>query len=202
MAEAAARTWDVLLLGGPSGVGKTSVSYRLARHYGVGITEVDDFQVMLRRMTTPEQQPVLHHWHVTPDFHQQPATAILAQVLKVSQVMSTGLEAVIANHLESRMPIVLEGDFLLPALATQARFLEEPNGGRVRGVFLYEEDEQQLVANYLSREPQAGPQAKRAEVSWLHGQWLKQDAEAHGQPAVTARPWDTVFERIVEILAG
>lgn len=36
--------WQVLLLGGASGVGKSSVSYRLAQHYGVGLTEVDDFQ--------------------------------------------------------------------------------------------------------------------------------------------------------------
>ena len=37
------RSWQALLLRGASGVGKTSVSYRLARHYGVGLTEVDDF---------------------------------------------------------------------------------------------------------------------------------------------------------------
>ncbi|MDZ4720664.1 MAG: hypothetical protein SH847_19590 [Roseiflexaceae bacterium] len=50
----AARQWQVLILGGPSGVGKTSVSYRLARHFGIGITEIDDFQALLERMTTPE----------------------------------------------------------------------------------------------------------------------------------------------------
>ena len=63
------RAWQVLLLGGPSGTGKTAVSYRLARHFGIGITEVDDFQVLLERMTTPEQQPALHFWrtHPAPD---------------------------------------------------------------------------------------------------------------------------------------
>ena len=38
------RRWEVLLLGGASGVGKTQVGYRLAHHFAVGITEVDDFQ--------------------------------------------------------------------------------------------------------------------------------------------------------------
>ena len=44
-------------------------SYRLAQHFGIGITEVDDFQVLLERMTTPEQQPALHFWrtHPAPD---------------------------------------------------------------------------------------------------------------------------------------
>jgi len=54
----AGRDWQVLLIGGASGVGKTAVSYRVAERYGVGITEVDDFQVLLEAMTTPEQLPV------------------------------------------------------------------------------------------------------------------------------------------------
>ena len=58
------RPWQVLLIGGASGAGKTSVSYRLANHFNVGITEVDDFQVILERMTTPAQQPELH-WRPT-----------------------------------------------------------------------------------------------------------------------------------------
>ena len=36
-----------------------------------------------------------------------------------SAVMGRALELVIANHLESRTPIVLEGDFLLPSLGVQ-----------------------------------------------------------------------------------
>jgi hypothetical protein len=28
-------------------------------------------------------------------------------------------------------------------------------------------------------------------------QWLKQEAERHGLPVVLARPWDTVFERLI-----
>src|SRR5436190_19804951 len=61
------RDWQVLLLGGASGVGKTSVSYRLAQHYGVGLTEVDDFQVVLEAMTSPDQYPELHFWRTHYD---------------------------------------------------------------------------------------------------------------------------------------
>lgn len=41
------RPWQVLLIGGAS---------------RVDITEVDNFQVVLERMTTPEQQPVVNYW--------------------------------------------------------------------------------------------------------------------------------------------
>ena len=192
-----ARRWQVLLLGGPSGVGKTAVSYRLARHFGVGITEVDDFQVLLERMTTAEQQPAIHFWRTHPAPEQLSAAEIMQHLIEQSDAMRPGLEAVVANHLEASTPVVLEGDFILPALAAQARFSGQANGGRVRGAFLHEPDEQQLVANYLAREPERGPQVKRAHVSWLHGLWLRQEAERHGLPVVLARPWDTVFERLI-----
>ncbi|MFL5804676.1 MAG: hypothetical protein ACJ8CR_23390 [Roseiflexaceae bacterium] len=195
-----ARQWQVLLLGGPSGVGKTAVSYRLAQHFRIGITEVDDFQVLLERMTTPEQQPVLHFWRTHPAPDQLSATEIMEQGLLVRQVMAHGLEAVIANHLETQTPVVLEGDFIAPALAALPSFAGLPNDGQVRTIFLYEADEQQLLTNFLQREPESGPQTTRARVSWLYGQWLKQEAERYGLPMVPARPWDTIFERIIAAL--
>jgi 2-phosphoglycerate kinase len=195
-----ARQWQVLLLGGPSGVGKTAVSYRLAQYFRIGITEVDDFQVLLECMTTPEQQPVLHFWRTHPTPDQLSATEIMEQGLLVRQVMAQGLEAVIANHLEAHTPIVLEGDFIAPALAAQPSFAGLPNNGQVRAIFLSEADEQQLLTNFLQREPESGPQTTRAHVSWLYGQWLKQEAERYGLPIIPARPWDTVFERIIAAL--
>jgi 2-phosphoglycerate kinase len=194
---APARPWQILLLGGPSGSGKTAISYRLARYFDVGITEVDDFQVLLERMTTPEQQPALHFWRTHPAPHLLALKEIMEQGLEVGRVMAAGLEAVLANHLESNAPVLLEGDFIHPALAAQTRFDDQPNDGRVRAVFLYEEDEQQLVANFLQREPASGPQLTRARVSWLYGQWLKREGERYGFPALPARPWESVFERVV-----
>ena len=191
------RQWQVLLLGGASGVGKTTVGYRLARHFGVGIAEVDDFQAVLERMTTAEQHPAIHFWRTHPAPDQLSAAEIIEHLLEHSDALRPALEAVIANHLEASTPVVLEGDFIHPALAAQASFSGQPNDGRVRAAFLHEPDEQQLVANYLSREPAAGPQAKRAHVSRLHSLWLAQEAERHGGPVVLARPWDTVLERLV-----
>lgn len=195
------RRWQVLLLGGPAGAGKTSVSYRLARHFDVGITEVDDFQILLERLTTPAQLPVLHFWRTHPAFAQLSPAAILENGLAIGRVLAPGLEAVIANHLETQTPIVLEGDFIHPALAAQASFAGQANDGRVRAIFLYEPDEQQLVANFAARAPEGGEQTKRARVSWLYGQWLKDEAERYGLPILPARPWDSVFARIIAALS-
>ena len=112
--------------------------------------------------------------------------------------MAPALEAVIANHIESRAPLVLEGDFILPMLAIS--FSESSIQSQVRTLFLYEESEEQFRHNFLQREPEYGLQEKRAQVSWLYGQWLKQEAERVGALTLPARPWETLFERILMVL--
>ncbi len=184
--------WTVLLIGGASGVGKTSVSYRVAQHFGVGITEVDDFQVILEKMTTPEQLPALHFWNTLPDPMSLSPKEIFEQGLEIGEVLTPALEAVIDNHIESQQPIVLDGDFIHPILATYH--------DQVRAVFIYEPDEAQIVANFLSREPEEGSQDFRARVSWLKGEWLKQEADRLGVTVLKSRPWDTLLSRLIASL--
>jgi len=190
------RAWQVLLIGGASGVGKTQVSYRLARHYDIGITEVDDFQIVLERMTDPEQYPVLHYWRL----HWEEARRMdedqqLEFMLSYSRLMAEALSPVIANHLETRAPVVLEGDFILPSLAVQSTYEDIANGGQVRAIFLYEEDEEQLGANYLRREGK--PQPQRARASFRHSEWLRREAVRLGVPTVRSRRWEAVLERAI-----
>jgi 2-phosphoglycerate kinase len=193
------RDWDVLLIGGASGVGKTQLSYPLARHFGIGITEIDDFQVILERMTSPDQYPVLHLFRSNPDaFFRLDEDGKLAHSIEYGTVMSEPLEYVIANHLDDGPPIVLEGDFLLPALVAQPTFDGIPAAGRVRALFVYEEDEVQIARNFLARE--GDPQPGRARITWRQSEWLRQEAARHGVPTIASRPWDTLFARALALL--
>ncbi len=193
------RAWQVLLLGGASGVGKSSVSYWLARHYDVGLIEVDDFQVVLEGMTTPEQYPVLHYWHTHFDeARRMSEEEQLDFFLQYSQVMARTLTLVIANHIESRAPIVLEGDFILPSLAVQTAYGDIPASGQVRAVFLHEEDQEQIGRNYFQRDGMEQPE--RARTSWRVSRWLKEEAERLDVPAVSARPWASVLQRTIRAI--
>ncbi|HVB09850.1 MAG TPA: hypothetical protein VNM16_05715 [Bacillota bacterium] len=178
------RTWQVLLLGGASGVGKTSVSYRLAAHYGIGITEVDDLYVAVRRLTTHAEQPALHEAGLEGD--------MLARMLRVSQALAPAVDAVIASHLESRTPVLLEGDFLLPGAALQP--------ADVVALFLYEEDEGQIARNYRAREGQDQP--RRAQASWRHSEWLRAECARLGVPTLAARPWESLLARCIARIDG
>ena len=45
---------SIILIGGASCVGKSSVSYAISQKIGIGVTEVDDFQIVLEEMTNEE----------------------------------------------------------------------------------------------------------------------------------------------------
>src|SRR5438552_5047964 len=109
--------WEVLVIGGASGTGKTSASYPIARRFGVALTEIDDLHITARRLTTPAEQPVLHYWFMHPEAATEMSPeAIVEMQISVSRAMAPAVTAVIANHIETQMPVVLEGDYVLPEL--------------------------------------------------------------------------------------
>jgi 2-phosphoglycerate kinase len=192
--------WKVLLIGGASGTGKTRLSYPLARRFGVPIVEVDDIVEALQAMTTPDQQPALHHWATHPEAAQLPAEGILQIHLAVAESLALALAAVVANHLETDTPVIIEGDYLVPGFAARDSFNGIPANGQVASLFLHEADEVQLVANYSGREPGEGEQQTRARVSVLYGEWLAAEAGRYGVPVIRPRPWSSLERRVLALL--
>jgi hypothetical protein len=125
------RTWQVLLLGGASGMCRSHVSYRMAQHFGVGVTEIDDFQVIAERMISCEQYPILHLLQPTPSVFPRMAEAEKrAHSVEYATLISESLGSVIANDLEDGPPMVIESDFLPPAPAALSRSMEfRPTAG-------------------------------------------------------------------------
>jgi 2-phosphoglycerate kinase len=201
------RPWDVLLVGGPSGAGKSSVAYPLARRYGVPVLEIDDIVCALESMTTPEQQPELFYWQTHPEASHAPPEEILRQGLALTSALEPALAAVIGNHLETDMPVVIEGDFLRPSFTILDEYANQPAHApsgkrRVRALFVVEPDVDQIVANYASREPDAGDRRARANVSVAWSRWLVAEAERHNVSTVHARPWHDVIDRAEAAIAA
>jgi 2-phosphoglycerate kinase len=198
--DAPGSTWDVLLLGGASGVGKTTLAYQLADHYGVGVIEIDDFEAALLTVTTPEQAPLLHLWRTHwDDFRAFTDEQHVEHFIEVSRsVYQPALRSVIANRLGGRR-VIIEGDYVLPEL-TESGDLSETSDGRVRAVFLLENDAGQIATNFQSRE--GGDQSFRGHTSWLKNEWLREQCTRLGIPAVAARPWDSLVTRAISALSA
>lgn len=189
------RNWCVLLIGGASGSGKTCVSYPLAKKYNVNLIEVDDFQVFLFSMTKPEEQPEIHYWDTThPDWQNEGIEATMEQLIDVGMAFKPGLESVIKNHIDTNIPVIIEGDFILPELSSS---FESAN---VKSIFIHESSRNQILNNYLSREKESELQHYRSDVSYRYGNWLVSECAKYNLPVIESRPWDTVIERAIKIL--
>ena len=204
--QTALRDWTVLLVGGNSGAGKTTVAQRLGQIYGVSVAQVDDFRLVLQRVTSASEYPDLHFF-LQPNVVSEYTPAELCQrLIRVGQIMSDALEIVVAHHVVTRTPLILEGDGIVPALAAQRVFdnCRVPND--VHAIFLIEADQEQLLRN--QRRPGRGDDIDQDEserwvaLSSLYGQWMVQEAQKHTLPAISAQPWATVIERMQHILAS
>jgi 2-phosphoglycerate kinase len=196
--------WDVLLLGGHAGTGKSTVAARLARRYGMAWLMADDLRLALQRsravLPSPAATAALR-FHATPGWWRHPPERLRDALIADGAALSPALEVVVENHVDQRLPVVLEGDAILPALLRRPPVRTRAAGGRVRAVFLVEPDEGALLATVRARgrEHTWMTEAElRAVVRgrWLYGRWLTARARRAGLPVLEPRPWDTLAERI------
>jgi 2-phosphoglycerate kinase len=195
----------VLLLGGHAGAGKSTVAERLARRSGVAWLMADDLRLALQRsravLPSPAATAALR-FHATPGWWRHAPERLRDALIADGEALSPALEVVVENHVDQHLPVVLEGDAILPALLARPPVQIRAASGRVRAVFLVEPDEGVLLATALARGREAAHMTE-AEVRgvvrgrWLYGRWLAGEARRAGLPVLEPRPWGTLAERVV-----
>jgi 2-phosphoglycerate kinase len=191
---------DVVFVGGAPAVGKTSLARPLAGRLGMDLTHVDDFYMVLERMTDAERYPPIHQWRLDPQgVLALDDAGMIEHTRSVSAIVAEAIAPVIPDRLESGIRSVFEGDFVQPAFAASVAFDGVAVDGRVRSVFLLETLDG-FAENIATREGQEQP--RRAEISWRYCEWLRAECDVHGVPAIHARPWDTVLERALAAITS
>jgi len=195
----AGRSWQVLLVGGASGTGKSTVAAQLGRRHGVNVTQLDDIQVALETATTPQQLPLLHFWRTNwAEFSSFTDAQHIDHFLDVSRrIFAPILTSLVQDRLNGGLPAIIEGDFILPEVA--AALAVDPVGGAVQALFLHEDDEARLVANLVDRH--GGDATLPAHTSWLKSRWLQHECERVDLPVIAARPWPTAGARAAKALS-
>lgn len=198
------RGWTVLLIGGPSSVGKTTVAREIARKFGVSCLQVDDLRLALQRsrVTLPEGTDALYFFEETPDVRRLPPERLRDGLIAVGEVMSPAIEVVIENHVDQAVPIVIEGDGILPSLLVRPPVRVRAIGKQVRAVFVVEPDEAAIRATFVARGRGISGWSEQevqidARAKWLYGQWLTGEARRYGMPVLEPRPWETLIERLL-----
>jgi len=184
------RNWTVLFIGGASGIGKSRVAYELASIYGVNVMEADDVCQAIKAMTIREYFPAIHYWETGVDWKDIGIESNVDWLISVSKEIVPALKAIAENHLESNMPVIIEGDFVDPEFAMSF------NSPKVQSLVILESDQNQIVQNLLSREG-GDLQQFRADISVRYGERLSSMCEKLGIPVIESKPWETVIDRII-----
>jgi 2-phosphoglycerate kinase len=199
------RSWQVLLLGGSGGTGKTRLAEVLGQRMAVSVGQVDDVRLALQSVTTADQQPALHYFVATENVWHESAEVLRDRLIDVATVVSGALRVVVAHHAVTQHPFILEGDGLLPSVAAELISTDPDTRGLVRAVFLHEPEEtaiaQRMVARGrgFDRRPRS-EQALQVRTNCLYGEWLRVEAEFRGLPVVAPIPWRTLPVRVLDAI--
>ena len=199
------RDWSVLLIGGHSAAGKTTAAELVGRSFGVQWMMMDDLRLAFQRarVSLPENTDALY-FDTVPSFRRLGPEEHRDGLIAVGEALSPALEVIIEHHVDLSLPIVIEGDGIVPSLLSRPPVVERAES--VRTVFLVEPEEQAILSNMLARSRAIAGRTEEqlrseARAKWLHGQWLSREATSHGLPTVHPRPWETLVERITRHLA-
>jgi 2-phosphoglycerate kinase len=196
--------WHALLIGGISGTGKTTVARQLGLCLGLPWLQVDDLRLSLQwsHATLPHHTDDLYFFLHTPNVWQLPAERLCQALVTIGEILSPALEVVVASHLATAAPIIIEGDGIIPSILTCPDIYEQALRGEVQAVFLVEEDEDALFQNMVARDRGIAGRTEddlraEAHAKWLYGQWLTEEARHLHLPVLAARPWSSLIERIL-----
>jgi hypothetical protein len=181
----------VYLLGGSSSVGKTTAAAAIAERLGAVHLQVDN---IARTATDPR---VRRFQAGVDDLWSLPAAHLCDLLVHKGEALAAPLHALIGQCLAGHSTTLVEGEGVHPSLA------RHHPGDVVRFAFVLEPEEAVLFQTLAGRSPRfrALPQANQhtvAATNWLYGCWLREQAEAFGQPWVESRPWATLPDRLIQ----
>jgi 2-phosphoglycerate kinase len=202
--------WTVLLIGGCSGTGKTTLATHIAHHFRASLGQTDDYRMALQNITSADTHPELHYFISAPGVAKEGIWESSPQVLQeslinVNKIVSKALEVVIEHHISTGNSIVLEGDGILPELAAKYICSESDSASKTLAVFLYEADKEYYFQNTIdSRDETHGTKSKEQltikSMHWLYSQWITRETGKYNIPLIQSRPWNTLSDRVMRLV--
>ena len=121
----------VILIGGASGVGKTSVSVALANQLRISrVVSTDAIRQIMRLMIAPDLMPALHAssytaWKVAGAVSLADTKPVISAFREQAMRVGVGVKAIIERALEENDSIIIDGVHLLPDLIDLKPFAKE-----------------------------------------------------------------------------
>lgn len=115
-----AQRGHVLLIGGASRTGKTTIAKAIAREHRIAWVQVDDLRLAMQwsnvQLPTSEETEAICYFERTPDIWSKSATELRDALISVGNVLEDAISIVIGNHNAQNDSAIIEGDAILPAI--------------------------------------------------------------------------------------
>jgi len=182
----------VLIVGGPSNVGKTTAASAIAEQMGCAVLAVDD---LARRSTAPALA-----FERDPASWTRPPPELVRLLIQKGEALWPEVQTAITETLARRQTLLVEGEG--PAPAALATF----SGDEVRSAFIVELEGEVLNRTLTSRSAafRALPPAQQANVIAMnvgYGRWLVEECERAGERWLPSQPWSTLRDRLMQAWA-
>ena len=191
--------WRVLLIGGTTAVGKSTTGALVAQRLGIHCLSADSVWKALMAVTTPGTHPDFHHFEPTPEVHAIGPEYLLQLHIAEAQAMTPALDAFLDWELHEGSRFVFQGAWITPELAAK-----RCSSTGERAVFIDEPEESAILASMMERSGRVSlglePLPRQLSISamaWRYGNWLREGTRQSGIPTVTARPRETLADRIL-----
>lgn len=188
----------VLLLGGASNTGKSTLAGQFRHAFGWTTIDTDLFFIVLQRESpAPELQAILQD-----AVEGCTAEELARRHFEASRYMCSAIEIVI-DHCRTRSgPVIIEGAWLLPDFV--AAKAAEARGMPVKALFLNEPDTGMspyaLYPERIPPEMTPATSAAWARAHHLYGLEIRRQADELGLPVLEARPYATAMARALGLL--
>jgi 2-phosphoglycerate kinase len=185
----------VVAIGGSASVGKTTLAAELRERLGVDrdrVAHVDDLVPVVEAEGGP------NFISTTPGVWRQPAAWLADELVGWTARLHPPIGALVAGMVETGGGGIVEGQGIEPRLSCQW------DVAAVRTFYVIEPDPEALRRTFAQRASNAkflalsdGERDGVVEMNRRYGQWLRRQAEAHGQLWLPARPWTTLADRVL-----
>lgn len=196
----------VILIGGATGVGKSTLATQLAARLGiVRVVSTDAIRQVMRAMLSPDLMPTLHvsSFHADKALREPPTRdALVVGFREQIAAISVGIDALIDRAAEERTGIVIEGVHVVPGF-----FDAERHGDRILAVpfVVGVDDEDRHLSHFALRDDAVD---SRPAVRYTEGfegirklqRYVKSQALAHGVPVIPNYSFDHAIATVIDLV--
>lgn len=197
----------VVLIGGATGVGKSTIAREIATRFRISVVASDHIREVMRAMLSAELMPTLHTSSFQADTAlSEPPTkkseAIIVGFREQTQAVGVGINALIERAAVEGTSLIIEGPHVVPG------FIDiESHGDRILAVPLVVtvEEEERHLSHFAAREDAVGWRpAERYRLSFDNirriQKYVNSQALSHGVPVIPNHSFDQSIAAVIDLV--